>query len=827
MSEEHPDIRLRPEHQALANKQFSQDKTLHWDFCQSLRLATWIFQRSLLMSNWMDSFLRSAKRDELLSWALQSGKIRLANAQQFAPEEQMTLVLAAQAARHNHNLIIHSPFPNANLAIAATSGVLLTDFVLRQKGAGLLRGDVLLVTRQIGIGTSELRGLSFANINLSEIWQVESVTQVVKVRGRGRPRVLVAPPQPQKINEADLRVDTIILDATHPLTLDRLDEILETSLAQQARRKVIILPVGYQPDFVDDEWVVWTWDLESVGQSRAMFENAPCDWEEQWHRTFLVCHDNRTDLLLSQARKKLSLLSRYAGSVPPISLQWAWVIYNRLTSLSVPLGIFEDTAYRHPFARTVRQRLEYIGEQDISDIPHESRAIWASEWRPLVDSLQETYRNLKGDHPAKFWAIAYLLDERIQTGFSKPLLLICPTQIEGNLLVRELRRVVGEIHMHLHPKGFMVVTPRYLAELTRRWDYEVVIPGRLLSRWRYLNHVIQESSMIAYPHEVDVEQANLNYGKRILQETSSPTARLSVLSTLRLSDSVDVSRTQVQQDINEKYTVIDVDGIPERRIYQDEQSQTDTLISPSWVWDVEELTSDLNTPPSRLFPAEGYGTNGMLYDGPRVELSLSNGETWVVPGDQVFDVFRMVTEELQELPATSLQVGDILLLIEDENYNRLFDRIVEALEQHPNFTLLGVWLNLWEIVKQSALERFENDFSILHAELEKQGIVISEQAVRSWFRGIMGPRENEGVFTIIELSQFQAAIENKSKIRLALGHVRGMRRAAGRRIRQLIRQTASGEEVPTNFTDVVDLAVEDVLSASTRVVVQEIEIFSD
>src|SRR5690606_15679675 len=141
---------------------------------------------------------------------------------------------------------------------------------------------------------------------------------------------------------------------------------------------------------------------------------------------------------------------------------------------------------------------------------------------------------------------------------------------------------------------------------------------------------------------------------------------------------------------------------------------------------------------STTFSRANYTGDLAAFDGPQVELTFSDGSVWIVSGDEIFDVFRTVTAEIDEQAAINLQVGDIVVLLDDEGYGHLFERIVEALEQHQNFSLMGVWLNLWEIAKSSALERCNDAFPSLHAELSDRGIQISEQAVRSWYKGVMG-----------------------------------------------------------------------------------------
>jgi hypothetical protein len=131
---------------------------------------------------------------------------------------------------------------------------------------------------------------------------------------------------------------------------------------------------------------------------------------------------------------------------------------------------------------------------------------------------------------------------------------------------------------------------------------------------------------------------------------------------------------------------------------------------------------------------------------------------------------------------------------------------------------------LWEIAKSSALSNCNEDYCRLQQKLLEGNHTITEQAVRSWFTGIMGPRDEKQVYQIIDISENMAAITHKKEIRRALGHIRGMRRKVGRRIKHLVKQVAVAEEPMQLLDDAIDLAVEDVLAASRQVVIKQIEI---
>jgi hypothetical protein len=203
---------------------------------------------------------------------------------------------------------------------------------------------------------------------------------------------------------------------------------------------------------------------------------------------------------------------------------------------------------------------------------------------------------------------------------------------------------------------------------------------------------------------------------------------------------------------------------------------------------------------------------------------LKGEQPLIVPRGYVFDVYRSVTDEMDEREAERLERGDVLVLIDDSQHGRLFERIVEALEAHPNYALMRVWLNIWEATKQAALDICGGSYASLHQRLMSTGTTIVESTVRSWFTGMMGPRDEEDIYRLMDISGDRAAISHKLEIRSALGHVRGMRRLIGRRIGELVRQAAVARQPERLLGDTLHLAVEDVLAAAHRSIVESIEL---
>jgi hypothetical protein len=547
---------------------------------------------------------------------------------------------------------------------------------------------------------------------------------------------------------------------------------------------------------------------------------------QKWNRRYLVCNDETTDDLLKTARKKLSLLSRYSGDNPPTQLLQAWGIYNQLSSLSVKLGTYEEMAFRHNYARPIHEKIEYLN----NGVPmiqkrNESQDVWASEWTPLLESLSGAYENLKGDEPLKFWPIAFLVDKFISENFPVPLVVMCSTHIEGNILIKTLGSLNPKLYDFLHPDGITIATPKSLAGYSLRYQSKILLSGTLSARWRYLNAVISDLDVIVYPHEISSDIHTLEYQIGQVLSLSSLQSRHAFLSASRSSVVHCIEQPPENPDVA-KYLITETvtdDEIPSRYPYTPRDVDLNALSSPDWSWDAEDI---MYVPPlqSNTEYTNRYKIFSNIADieGPKVRITLEGDELIVVPFGQVFDVYRPITEELEEQASESLEVGDILVLVQDSNYYRLFDRIVEALENHPNFALMSVWLKLWEIIKQELLADCQDDASCLHKKLTERGVEIGEQAVRNWYRGIMAPGDENIVFIMLEMSSNRSASSNKSKIRDALGHVRGMRRAAGRRIREVIKQTAVSKK-PEHFTDALDIALEDVMAACTTRRVQNVE----
>lgn len=761
-----------------------------------------------------------------VDWLLNSNRISFAQEVDLREEERLTFALAMLLGKKK--LIIEMPNPSTRLAAGVAAGLFVSDLIARElHHRRLLIGDMLFVTRHIGVGVQTLAEVSLEKMALTDIWQVKSASEAVPVRGRGTPRLFVSPPSKERLLPNGIRLAAAVVDASHPLTLERLDTLLNDPSVVAADTIVLITPLGYDySSYTDDSWLRWTWDWETIkqlnGSERVANEEAV---KTCWHRTLLVCDDPELDGALGKVRAKLGLLSKHVNH-PPGELLRAWGVYHRLTNLAVPLGEFEEAAYHHHYARPVRQTIESL--QNSHPSIHAStagQAIWASEWPSVVELLGEAYECLKGDWPAKLWALAYLLEEHVQTNFQSPLLMIISTDVEASILLRNLRHVQEDLPRYLHPDALSIIRPRAFAE-GRDPTFGTstpVLPGPFTSRWRYLNGAILQASLLAYPHQIGLAQREIetvvgDILSRASEETQLETL-LQIRATKEISTKAPMLGDATEEDVDSSVVmeIRVVENIPDRKPLEVDVSME---LSPNWAWDEDDVTF---VPPLQLGRQES-DTLSAIHEG-LITLLLSDNTYVITPPDQTFDVFRFVTEELVEVSAAHIEEGDLLVIVDDGNYANLFERSVEALETtNPQYARLSTWLSLWELVKEDALQACNGSYSELHQELTRRDISITEQAVRSWYAEIMAPRDTEAVFAMIDLSGIKAAKSHERQIRDAIGHIRGMRRAIGRRIQRLIKQAAVEPKIANRFASTIDLAVEDVLSAVKYVTVQHVHL---
>lgn len=776
---------------------------------------------------WCGWIERAAEDYAPLAWTLQAKRIRFADNVPLQADERITLALAMMTARNQARIVFEHPFPSARMALAASTGALIADHISQSPGDNI-RGELVVVTRQTGLALQDLRDIRVEGVDIfHDVWKVDRASNAEPSVGHGRPKVYVASPRPGNMFPCMIRTGAAVIDASHPLTLERLGDLLADPVIAQSPIQIVIMPLAYEsgPNSLSG-WRRWVWDFQSISSAKSAWDGDNAQFNPSvWHRKLLVCHSEETDSSLESVRLKLNALSKVVSGRPPLPLLQAWGIYHRLSHLAVPLGIYEQHASKHYYTKTIKERINDLSSARPGD---ERRgvagAMFSSEWRPLIDELVTAYESLKGGEPAKFWGVAMVVEEYVQSAFQRPLIINCPTELEGNILLRELTHVCTDLHRHLHPEGLTVATNRSVAYQNWLRARDILTTGPQTARWRFLDAAMQIGSVLVYPHEVVIERVAVQATLDRIMLTSADRGRREILNAIGINIRTDeVITMETSASANVEVELTDITGQPSRR--STTRGVVETMFTPGWVWDIDDPTF---IPPLTMSSEgrSGSQTINVVDPGePGVCVVLKGGESITVPRGYIFDVYRRVTDEIDEREAERLESGDVLILVDDSQQARLFDRIVEALEMsHPDYASLGVWLSIWELAKASSLSACNESYTCLYRRLIAMGASISEGAVRSWFVGTMGPQDEENVYRLIEISGDKAAITHKVQVRTALGHIRGMRRKYGRLIRGLVRQAAVTHEPEQLIGDSFNIAVEDVLSAARLAAVERVEI---
>lgn len=767
-----------------------------------------------------------------LAWAIKSRKVQFASGVDLTLEERQAFALAMLTFQSRQVFLFEHVRPTSKLAMSACIGFLIADFVERHKTLNTPSiNNVLLVTRQVGAAIDFLQDVRLDwKLALSDIWEVKRSYTVADTTKQERPWLIVAPPIPGNLSINDRDVGAVVIDASHILTLERLEELLEHPSIKQALVKIIVLPIGFrsQAKYLT-EWKNWCWAPKYITQQPLDNLRSPVnhtqqsEYQETLTRDIFICEDIQLDSSLNNARSKLTLLSSL-GNFFPYPLKLAWAIYQKLASLPIKLSIYEQSAFHLVRIKTIKEQLEWLSNVEIPiALKSSSQIVWASEWRPLVESLKKAYECLRGSEPAKFWMTANIVEKYLQSRSGNVALVIaCNSQIEARVLTSELSYILSELPEALQLNSVVITSLKQLASNHMDLTATLLITSPLSSRWRHLAISYSNITVLAYEHEARLARSLSESGIKYLQTQIQDSSRAQNLSALGIK----IEHTSSYSSPNKYKSQINLIGKEENslRDYNTKEVGSYSLI-PDWTMDFLDSVDIRAT--SFVPDSRSNDTPLSTLSGKQIRIFLKSGGELVVPEGYRFDIYRLVTDELDSKFAERLEKGDIIILVDSGNLSTLFDRMVEALEAHPRFALLHVWLDLWDISKQAVLEKHNYNYGALHTSLLGQSHKITEQAVRSWYSGTLAPREDELLYAMIDLSGGATASKYRASIRTAVGHIRGMRRLVGRRMRQIVKSAAVSKQ-PDDLLEDKDLqiAVEDVLAAACPVVVESIELIT-
>ncbi len=749
-------------------------------------------------------------------------------------------------------LVIVVPGATQSLGRYLAVSLLLADLVHREgsrvaegERGPLVRGDLLLVTQRIRRCAELLRALRVRSLALSDCWQMEVLSKYSRPARGTKPRVYVANPG-WKPPAGGLRgFGCAIIDASHPRTAAHLEALLDHPTVRSARMQIVVVPpwedrrLGLLREAEGMECGFWAWDPAAAATAARQFSTGDGSrleippGTEPPTRTIRVWEDGPVDEALLRTHEVLAGAVRIGGGggawVP--ALREGWSIYHRLRQLAVPLIQAEEERRLTYGTVTLRRRLALLEEERPSAAGRLGAYLDVS-WPVLIRSLKDAYDLLiRRSEPVKFWAAASVIEghlERRARGSDAGLLrVVAPTEHEGNLLASLLGEVVDGWSEALQDGFVSLCTargePRSIAEGERA---ETVLLGYRTGENRYLDvYPGVPVHVLAYPYEAAIDEANQGRAHGPIERLQEDGVRSAMLRAMIPPSG---RPTAHPSGPNGGAAHRAPPFSPRARIVRRAEGGGKTrLVRPAEAVAVEALDlGDLLTDqfswadetvvgvPSRsVSPGEQRGPNSRL-----VEVEDEEGERVVYGECHLVDVYYPATERLDRMAAKDLRPGALVVVLVDDRYDDLFQRLLEAIGDERDLGAPLV-LNLWRSAKQAALAKHGGNRRRLYEELARCGLSVNYEAVTGYYasgeKEVLAP-DRYGDFEL--LAHASGMYADPKGMMLAFACIQAERRARrkwGRRLHGVLRSLAGGAnyEAALENADALGTPVEEVVAA--------------
>lgn len=733
---------------------------------------------------WGDAFLQQAESVGTIGHAL---LMRSVLPDGTTPHERASAVMITQLAatlqRTQERLIFMTPFSGDDLACVLTSGILISGADVRERKhvGSVLNGDLLLITHAVGSCLDQLRGIRLGGVALREIWPIDSFSRYEPVRS-SKPRVFVANIGWVTEGVPGRKIGAVVIDAMHPRTLARVPTLLEQ--LEGIPIVVVVTPPLVERELVDLGYPngahAWLWDptAQSVVASFLSKETYITSFE----RFIWICDDQEVDTTLSEVHELLGAVQREAQrEFPPI---WsAWSIYHRLRQLAVPLSLLEDSSYQTWGAVPLKKRLAQLKQEYPHEVTIEAR------WRGIIEQLGKAYELLLGRRePAKFWGVAERVSHHLLQ-VDSPLRIVMPSEREVALFSMLLGDVIDEwFEAQLAGRVEVVsvkVEPRRLAAGEKR---RTLLLGFRIGTQRHLDlYPCHSVEVLSYPYEADVDEVQQDRMYDFAESLQIDEYRCEVLTALGFPH-CNIENVPVCQRPK-----IIVAGHTENRIWKVRAP----LIDPTAL-DLEKLAASRITQDwdDRLSYDMEFADNISFDIKQYVLVSFEDGTEVVYPPWRNVDVYHPGTDKVQRHEATTLRKGMRVVGVVDGAYERLYDRLLDALQEKVS-PYHRMSILLWEQAKAAVLEKHGGNRKKLFLHLVSRGLSIDYPAVVSLFReGELEGLAPQQYSDMKVIAEYSGRYPNEAMIKLTFQVIReerGRRRNAGRALHSLLRAIVQGE----------------------------------
>lgn len=800
-------------------------------------------------ASWIETFQNLATKNHTLTSVLLRNGLPLVlkggNRLPSTAVERASSVLAARLHLHllsseKRRLLFFVPNATKYLGQYLTVSLLLSDFVHRfdprvqpdEKGC-LVNGDLLLITQHIRECVSLLREVSIDDTELSKFWFIEVLSQYSPPID-DKPRVFVANPGWLGTIDLNRKFYSVIIDASHPRTLDHLNHLLRHPNIESSPVQILVLPPceleRIHHLYIDNQvtQLSWVWDPASVEalEERLSPEQQRCE-KTEINRTIWLCNDEEVGGLLAELHSLLVGAMRLCGGKAPGRLIEAWSVYHRLRQLVVPLIWLEEECRQSYKTLTIGERIRTL-EQD----PPEGHGVLSSyldaRWPRIIEILNTTYRMLlEYNEPPKFYTLALALQELLKYHEeANTIRIVTPTLREGSILIAHLAEIIDGWSEELQKGRISVTTvreePRLIAEGQKN---TTIILGFRTSDTRYLDiYPDVPVYVVAYPYEAKVDEGIQQRLYAHIEQLQANNLRMMTLYALELSmpNQIGKSGGIIKQSIPcssrpkilIRYDEIGTKELLKKRLFQDDDIEPldiDKLAGLTWTDEIIFEVSQKETIPS---------LEGSYKSIEFVEVMVSSGERIRYPATRLIDVYHPATEIKERIAAMNLKPGMLIVVLVDDPYENLFGRLTETINAQRDIQA-SMALELWQSAKHASLIKVGGNRQKLYNFLFERGLSVDYQAVVGWYatgeEEIIAPQKQTD-FEI--LASFSGIYTDPVLLRVTFQYIqkeRYLRRGYGKRLVKLLGQIAAGHnyEVALKSARVLDTPLEQVAAAVT------------
>jgi hypothetical protein len=736
---------------------------------------------------WAEGFLELSETQQSIEGLLVSGRVDFRHGDQKLVFNPSALASSAMAYRSACSAKPDKPFrltllggtepADARLLVAS---LLFADLFARERGGRrpLLEGDVLLVTKRMRDAIDFLRRVTVGrSAKLAGVWNIESVAMHHPPPAPGgHLRVWIATPLHFSfLRDPRHTFSAVVVDGCEDEIRIAAESLLSSGAAAAAPLQLLTLPAGVpRPRLSGQEELAWLWDPAAenlLGQllGTGVVGDVP-------ERSYWVCDDTAADQL-ERAHAALVALTRVASRAPEGDRLWtAWAIYHSLRGTSVPLAVLEDLRLSRPAAATIKGQLD--GLCTPPDIGFHARPVVDVHWPAMVEALRNTYARLRElAEPPKFWALAQAVEALACSHPGRATEIIVPGEDDRALLVRLLASVIDGLSGRIERGLLRVATAGRRSPSVAAGESILLTGMRSASRQHLDLYAKTRLDVVVYPFEALMDQRRLENMYRDAARLCEGSRRDAVLASLGITTGPAKPRGSVTVEpmIQTTAPVISVTQCTPLRLRQHTELEFEPF-AQEWVARSGRAHVDCYDDVVARTAREGAG----------VEVTLEGGETLFLPAEKHAYVFHPAASDVRSVPASALLPDELLIVVEDDRYADLFDRMVSEQERSRPADR-AFKLSFWQLVKRSALSRFGGSRRRLHEHLRDEGLRVDYGALATWFREgereIIGPEARADFLLLAEASGLVRDQEVGVSLFEAVQDERVNRRRLGRALR--------------------------------------------